>query len=62
MDAMKEVQFLNQWVELFNRKSGENDTHTCRHGHVNCSTYDGGRCFDETLIQIDEAMNKLEGV
>ena len=54
------VRVLNEWVELHRRKSQENDTYECLHGHVNCSTHKNGRCLDETLIQIDRALEKLE--
>lgn len=60
MDIETYVRLLNEWVALFHTKSAENDTHPCRHGHVGCSTYKGGRCFDETLVQIDAALDKWE--
>ena len=42
---------LEVWVENFRQNNQE--TYPCRHGHLNCSTYPGGRCLDETLHQID---------
>lgn len=60
MNAETYVKVLNEWVELFFKKSQENDTYECLYGHVGCSTHKNGRCFDETLIQIDKALDKLE--
>lgn len=60
MDTALYVKVLNEWVDLYHRKSRENDTYECLHGHVNCSTHKNGRCFDETLIQIDKALNRVE--
>ena len=60
MDTALYVRVLNEWVDLYHKKSRDNDTYECLHGHVNCSTHQNGRCLDETLIQIDRALNKVE--
>jgi hypothetical protein len=60
MDTPLYVKVLNEWVDLYHKKSRDNDTYECLHGHVNCSTHQNGRCLDETLIQIDRALNKVE--
>ena len=26
----------------------------CKHGHIDCSTVPGGRCYDETLVNFPE--------
>jgi hypothetical protein len=31
----------------------------CRHGHINCSTRDGGPCFDETITTFPELEDML---
>jgi len=60
MDWETYIRVLNEWVSLHHKKSMENDTYPCLHGHVGCSTHNNGRCLDETLIQIDAALGKLE--
>jgi hypothetical protein len=30
------------------------ETHNCEHGHIGCSTVEGGYCFDEAVAMLRE--------